>query len=120
MVYSTRAGGEADAYNRLICAIYKMAKTKKRITVKERTIENEKFDIHLFLVSLGFVGNEYKTARRILRRNLTCNNSWKSGHRPERIEATTNDSTPTVTEISPKVTGDCNFCGSHNAHVYSI
>ena len=75
--------GEADAYNRLIAAICKMAKTQKRVTAVEKPIENAKFTMRLFLIRLGFIGDEYKTARKILLRNLTGNSSWKSGHRPE-------------------------------------
>lgn len=76
--------GEADAYSRLITAICKMAKQQKRVTAVERPVENAKFAMRLFLVRLGFIGEEYKTARKILLRNLTGNGSWKSGHRPER------------------------------------
>ena len=78
--------GEADAYNRLIAAICKMAKTQKRVTAVEKPIENAKFTMRLFLIRLGFIGDEYKTARKILLRNLTGNSSWKSGRRPERNE----------------------------------
>lgn len=78
--------GEADAYNRLIVAICKMAKTQKRVTAVEKPIENAKFTMRLFLIRLGFIGDEYKTSRKILLRNLTGNSSWKSGHRPERNE----------------------------------
>ena len=78
--------GEADAYNRLISAICKMAKTQKRVTAVEKPIENAKFTMRLFLIRLGFIGDEYKTARKILLRNLTGNSSWKSGRRPERNE----------------------------------
>lgn len=78
--------GEADAYNRLIAAICKMAKTQKRVRAVEKPIENAKFTMRLFLIRLGFIGDEYKTARKILLRNLTGNSSWKSGHRPERNE----------------------------------
>ena len=80
--------GEADAYTRLIAALYKMAKTQKRITAKEHDSGNDKFTMRLFLVRLGFVGKEYKTARKILLRNLTGNSSWKAGHRPERAATT--------------------------------
>lgn len=79
---------EADAYTRLISALYHMAKNQKRVTAKERDNDNEKFAMRLFLVRLGFIGDEYKTARRILLRNLTGNGSWKSGHAPERTANT--------------------------------
>lgn len=78
--------GEADAYNRLVTAICKMAKEQKRVVAKECATNNEKFAMRLFLIRLGFIGDEYKTARRILLRNLTGNSSWRSGHRPERAE----------------------------------
>lgn len=78
--------GEADAYSRLITAICKMAKEQKRVVAKECDTDNEKFSMRLFLIRLGFIGNEYKTARRILLRNLTGNSSWRSGHRPEQVE----------------------------------
>ena len=78
--------GEADAYNRLVTAMCKMAKEQKRVVAKECATDNEKFAMWLFLIRLGFIGDEYKTARRILLRNLTGNSSWRSGHRPERAE----------------------------------
>ncbi len=76
--------GEADAYSHLVTAICKMAKEQKRVTATEKPIENEKFTMRLFLIRLGFIGDEYKTARKILLRNLSGNASWKSGHKPER------------------------------------
>ena len=78
--------GESDAYNRLVTAMCKMAKEQKRVVAKECVADNEKFAMRLFLIRLGFIGDEYKTARRILLRNLTGNSSWRSGHRPERAE----------------------------------
>lgn len=81
--------GEADAYSRLVAAICKMAKTQKRVTATERLSENEKLDMRLFLVRLGFIGDEYKNARKILLKNLTGNSSWKSGHPPVRETETT-------------------------------
>lgn len=81
--------GEADAYSRLITAICKMAKEQKRVTATEKPVENEKFTMRLFLIRLGFIGDEYKTARKILLSNLTGNASWKSGQKPERNTAAT-------------------------------
>lgn len=83
--------GEADAYNRLIAAICKMAKTQHRVTAVEHPTDNEKFTMRIFLIRLGFVGNDYKRARKILLRNLSGNSSWKSGHRPDRAEAATTE-----------------------------
>lgn len=89
--------GEADTYSRFIAAICKMAKTQKRVTAVEKPIENAKFTMRMFLIRLGFIGDEYKTARKILLRNLTGNSSWKSGHRPERNETAATPPNPTET-----------------------
>lgn len=80
--------GEADAYTRLIAALCNMAKTQKRVTARERDVQNDKFTMRLFLIRLGFIGEEYKAARKILLRNLTGNSAWRAGHAPERTAIT--------------------------------
>lgn len=100
--------GEADAYNLLIAAMCKMAKEQRRVTAVERPTDNEKFTMRIFLIRLGFVGDDYKKARKILLRNLSGNSSWKSGHRPERAEATAAEpnakATPNTRETETTVT----------------
>lgn len=71
--------GEADAYAKLVDAIVRMAKRQKRVTASEQPIENAKFSMRLFLIRLGFIGDEYKTARKILTGRLSGNSSWKHG-----------------------------------------
>ena len=83
------ADSEADAYTRFIHALYEMAKTQKRVTAKVRETENDKFTMRVFLIRLGFIGEEYKTARKILLQNLTGNSSWKNGQPPEKAEGST-------------------------------
>lgn len=90
--------GEADAYGRLVAAICSMAKTQSRVTATEKPVENAKYELRLFLIRLGFIGNEYKTARKILLRNLSGNSSWKSGHQPDRSLTNGNDETADVAE----------------------
>jgi len=85
----TEVDDETDAYGRFICAICDMAKRQKRVIAKAREIVNEKFTMRVFLIRLGFIGPEYKTARKILLKNLTGNCSWKYG-RPDRITADNN------------------------------
>lgn len=75
--------GEADAYTKLIAALYNMAKTQKRVVARARETPNEKFAMRLLLVRLGFIGDKYKAARKFLLRNLTGNSSWKDGHPPK-------------------------------------
>lgn len=68
---------EAQAYTQLIGKLVEQARTAKRVTMKDRTVENEKYAFRCFLLRLGFIGEEYKTARRVLLKNLTGNGAWK-------------------------------------------
>ena len=100
--------GEADAYSRLITALIEMAKKQKRVTAKEKPVENAKFDMRLFLVRLGFIGDEYKVARKILTQNLTGNSAWKAGQPPEnRAEPalTATEALVIATAMEPSETG---------------
>lgn len=98
--------GEVKAYCQLSAALCQMAREKKRIIAKEKDSQNDKFDLRLFLVRLGFIGDEYKAARRILLRNLTGNSSWKSGHRPEpRPDTEVKSSAAVISNTDIKETG---------------
>ncbi len=70
---------EVLAYSRFIGALCAAAKEQKRVTAKEKDVDNEKFAFRVFLIRLGFVGDEYKVARRILLKNLSGNSAFKSG-----------------------------------------
>ncbi len=74
--------GDSDtlsAYTNLILKLCDMAKEKHHVTSKEREVENPKYAMRCWLLSLGFIGAEYKTARKILLKNLDGNSSYKSG-----------------------------------------
>lgn len=68
---------EALAYTQLISKLVEQARTAKRVTMKEKKVENEKYAFRCFLLRLGFIGDEYKAARRVLLQNLTGNGAWK-------------------------------------------
>jgi hypothetical protein len=73
---------EIDAYTRLIARLCETAKQKKRVIAKERQIEdgdNEKFKARCFLLSLGFVGEQSKQARKILLAPFSGSGSYKAG-----------------------------------------
>lgn len=84
----TANGDEVAAYSRFIGALCAAAKEQKRVTAREKTVENEKFSFRVFLIRLGFVGDEYKTARKILLRNLSGNSAFKNGTPPKADVAT--------------------------------
>lgn len=77
---------DATAYTHFISAICEMAKTQKRIAVKEKEVENEKYTFRCFLLRLGFIGGEYKMERKVLLRNLTGSSAFKGGARHEVSE----------------------------------
>lgn len=70
---------EAAAYTQLIDTLCVAAKKQKRVNAREKTVENEKFAFRVFLIRLGFVGDEYKAARKILLKNLSGNSAFKNG-----------------------------------------
>ena len=67
------------AYTCLITSICKMAKEAKRVTAKEKDVENAKYAFRCFLLRLGFIGDEYKQNRKILMKNLSGSSAFKSG-----------------------------------------
>ena len=69
---------EALAYTQLISKLVEQARTAKRVTMKGKKAENEKYAFRCFLLRLGFIGDEYKAARRVLLKNLTGNGAWKN------------------------------------------
>ena len=68
---------EVTAYTQLITALVEMAKNSKRITAKERTVCNEKYAFRCFLLRLGFIGDAYKVARKVLLKNLDGNSAFR-------------------------------------------
>lgn len=83
--------GDADcdavrAYTLLIERLCATAKEQHRVTAKEKNVENEKFAFRVFLIRLGFVGDEYKAARKILLKNLSGNSAFKNGAAPKATE----------------------------------
>lgn len=71
--------GDVHAYTLLISKICEAAKEKHRVTAKEREVENPKYAMRCWLLSLGFIGDEYKQVRKILLKNLAGNGAFKSG-----------------------------------------
>lgn len=69
---------EALAYTQLISKLVEQARTTKRVTMKKKNVKNEKYAFRCFLLRLGFIGDEYKTTRKILLKNLKGNSAWKN------------------------------------------
>ena len=69
--------GEVDAYSKLTYAIAKKGILQSRVNPAEKQNPDEKLAMRLFLIHLGFIGDEYKTARAILMRNFNSDDSRK-------------------------------------------
>ena len=75
----TADGDELAAYTQFISRLCDMARDAKRVSSKPTETDNDKYAFRCFLLRLGFIGKEYKTARKILLRNLTGNSAFRYG-----------------------------------------
>ena len=82
-LHGTITDETAKAYAEFISRLCLMARTQKRVTAKEKIVDNEKYAFRCFLLRLGMIGNAYKVSRKILMQNLTGSSAFKSGHRKE-------------------------------------
>ena len=68
------------AYTQLISALCSTAKEKKRVNAKlQECIDNEKFAMRVWLISLGCVGEKYKYLRKMIGENLSGNSAFRFG-----------------------------------------
>lgn len=77
--FSELDSNTTKVYTNFISALCKMSKEQKRITAKEKAVDNEKYAFRCFLLRLGFIGAEYKEERKILLKNLKGNSAFKNG-----------------------------------------
>ena len=69
---------EIAAYSQLALGICELSRTQKRVSATEQEVENEKYACRCFLLRLGFIGSEYKEARKILQKNLSGNAAFRT------------------------------------------
>lgn len=73
---ATLDGEEIAAYILFAHALSQQAKVQKSVSAKETATDNEKFTFRVFLLKLGFIGDDYKFARRVLLERLSGNGSF--------------------------------------------
>lgn len=66
-----------NAYTEFISKLCELAIKLKRVSVTDKEVENEKYAFRCFLLRLGFIGDDSKTARRILLQNLSGNSAFR-------------------------------------------
>ncbi len=68
---------EVSSYIILSRKLNEQAKVQKHASNKQKEAENEKYALRCFLLRLGFIGDEYKSERKVLLSRLEGNGSWK-------------------------------------------
>ena len=71
--------GELKSYIQLCLALSAQAKAAKSASSKEPQVDNPKFAMRTWLIRLGFVGEEFETAREIMTRNLPGDAAFRNG-----------------------------------------
>ena len=75
--FKVEQDGDTDAYCTFISMLCEFAKNQGRINRKPDTSDNPKYTMRCFLIRLGMVGAEFKTARKVILRNLTGNSAFR-------------------------------------------
>lgn len=71
--------GQLKSYIQLCLALSQMAKTVKTASPKPQQNENPKYAMRTWLLRLGFIGEEFKTAREILTKRLAGDTAFRNG-----------------------------------------
>jgi len=71
--------GQLKSYIQLCLALSQMAKTVKSASPKPQQNENPKYAMRTWLLRLGFIGEEFKTARKILTNRLAGDTAFRNG-----------------------------------------
>ena len=71
--------GQLKSYIQLCMALSQMAKELRTASPKEQQKENPKFAMRTWLLRLGFIGEEFATARESLTRNLEGDTAFRFG-----------------------------------------
>ncbi len=71
--------GQLKSYIQLCLALSQMAKDVRTASPKEQQKENPKYAMRTWLLRLGFIGEEFATARDFLTRNLSGDTAFRHG-----------------------------------------
>lgn len=71
--------GQLKTWIQLVLSMSAMAKLQNRCSNVPQQTENEKYAFRCWLLRLGMIGDEFKTAREILLKNLDGNSAWRMG-----------------------------------------
>ena len=76
---STLHAGEIKAYIQFCLALTHQALTQKKASCKRSVSDNEKYNMRCWLLRLGLIGDEFKTCRHHMTKNLNGDSAWRHG-----------------------------------------
>ena len=76
--FTVEQSEDEEAYKQFVTMLCEFAKNQQRVNNKPDTSDNEKYAFRCFLLRIGMIGAEYKTARKVLLRRLTGSAAFRS------------------------------------------
>ena len=68
---------EVSAYTEFVSRLCDLARKVKRVVPTATENDNDKYAFRCFLLRLGFIGEKYKKARKVLLKNLIGNSAFR-------------------------------------------
>lgn len=75
---------EARIYTEFISLLVASARAQTRVLEKETRTDNEKYTFRCFLLRLGYIGDEFKEARKLLLKNLEGSSAFRNPKEAEQ------------------------------------
>ena len=78
---------ETNAYMLFLTQLCKLSKELKHASSKPVETDNEKYAFRTWLLRMGFIGPNFKAARKILLKNLSGSSAFRNGAPTKEVEA---------------------------------
>jgi hypothetical protein len=78
---------ETNAYLLFLTQLCKLSKELKHASSKPVETDNEKYAFRTWLLRMGFIGPDFKAARKILLKNLSGSSAFRNGAPTKEVEA---------------------------------
>ena len=78
---------ETNAYMLFLTQLCKLSKELKHASSKPVETDNEKYAFRTWLLRMGFIGPDFKAARKILLKNLSGSSAFRNGASTKEVEA---------------------------------
>ena len=78
---------ETNAYLLFLTQLCKLSKELKHASKRPVETDNEKYAFRTWLLRMGFIGPDFKAARKILLKNLSGSSAFRNGASTKEVEA---------------------------------